>query len=111
MDGCHFVALAHSNCLGDLDCFFLDLQDAYVIGVYGLDCCDKFWRGTISFKDTQQEIVIGRVVGFDKINEAYIRCEVVILLRIEECLQGEKSISTTEFRCAAELESGTMFVE
>jgi hypothetical protein len=35
-----------------------------------LDCCDKFWRGTVSFEDAQQEVVIGRVVGFDEINEA-----------------------------------------
>ena len=104
--------MAHSNCLGDLDCFFLDLQDAYVVSVDGLDCCDKFWRGTISFEDVQQEVVIGRVVGFDvKINKAYIQREVVILLRIEECLQGEKSISTTKFRCATKLELGAMFVE
>ena len=97
--------------MGDLDCFFLDLQDAYVVSVDGLDCCDKFWRGTISFEDVQQEVVIGRVVGFDKINEAYIQREVVILSRIEECLQGEKSILTTKFRCATKLESGAMFVK
>ncbi len=101
----------HSNCLGDLDCFFLDLQDAYIVSVDGLDCCDKCSRGTVSFKDAQQEVVIGHVVGFDKINEANIRGEVVIPSRIEECLQGEKSISTAQFRGATELESGAMFVE
>ena len=46
----HVVALAHSNCLGDFDCFFFDLQDAYIVGVNFLDRCDKFWGGTISFK-------------------------------------------------------------
>ena len=63
------------------------------------------------FKDAQQEVVIGRVVGFDEINEADIRGKVVIPSRIEECLNGEKSISTAKFRCATELESGAMFVE
>ncbi len=59
----HVVELAHSNRLRDFDCFFFDLQDAYVVSVNGLDCCDKFWRGTVSFEDAQQEVVIGRVVG------------------------------------------------
>ena len=66
------VALVHSNCLRDFDFFFFNLQDAYVVSIDGLDCCDKFWRGTVSFKDAQQEVVIGRVIGFDEINEADI---------------------------------------
>jgi hypothetical protein len=53
--------------------------------VNGLDCCDKFWRGTVSFEDAQQEVVIGRVVGFDEIHEADVRGEVVVPLRVEEC--------------------------
>jgi hypothetical protein len=76
-----------------------------------LDCCDKFWRGTVSFKDAQQEVVIGRVIGFDEINEANIRGEVMIAPRIEECFQGEESILTTEFRGATKLESGAVFVK
>ena len=95
----------------DFDFFFFDLQDAHVVRVDGLDCCDKFWRGTVSFKDAQQEVAIGRVIGFDEINEADLRGEVMIDPRIEECFQGEESIPTTEFRGATKLESGAVFVK
>jgi hypothetical protein len=75
------------------------------------DCCDKFWRGTVSFEGAQQEVVIGRVVGFDEINEANVRGEVMVLPRIEECFQGEESVPTNKFRGATKLESGAMFVK
>jgi hypothetical protein len=50
-DWCHIVSLTYADCLRDLDCFFLDLQDAYIVGVNGMDCCDKLWGGTVAFKD------------------------------------------------------------
>ena len=55
--------------------------------------------------------MIGRVIGFDEINEADIRGKVMIAPPIEECFQGEESIPTTEFRGATKLESGAVFVK
>ncbi len=54
--------------------------------------------------------MIGHVIGFNEINEADIRGEIVIASRIEECFQGEESIPTAEYRGASKLESGAMFV-
>ncbi len=50
-DWCHIVSLMYADCLRDLNHFFLDLQDAYIVGVDCLDCRDELRGGTIAFKD------------------------------------------------------------
>ncbi len=55
--------------------------------------------------------MIGRVIGFNEINKANIRGEIMIASRIEECFQSEESILTAKFRCASKLESDAVFVK
>ena len=107
----HVVALAYTDCLGDFDCFFLNLQHAYVVGVDRLDCCDKLRRGAIAFEDAQEQVVVGCVVGFDEVNKAYVRSKVMVPSCVEESFEGEEPVSAAKFRGAAELETSAMFVE
>ena len=55
--------------------------------------------------------MIGRVIVFDEVDKADVQSEIMVPPRVEECFQGEKSISATKFRGAAKLESGAMFVQ
>ena len=55
--------------------------------------------------------MIGHVVSFDEVNKADIQNKIMVPPCVEECFQGEKSVSATKFRGAAKLESGAMFVQ
>ncbi len=48
---------------------------------------------------------------FDKVNEAHIGCKIMVLLRVEECFQGEEAISAAKSGGATELELRPMFVK
>ena len=54
--------------------------------------------------------MLGCVIGFDKVDKADVRGEVVIMSCVEECFEGEESIPTTEFGGASKLELGAVFV-
>ena len=47
----HIVPLMYANGLRDLDCFFLNFQDAYIVGVDCLDCRDELRGSTVAFED------------------------------------------------------------
>ena len=55
--------------------------------------------------------MIGHVISFDEVNKADIRNEMLVPPRVEECFQGEKSVSATKFRGADKLESDAVFVQ
>ena len=55
--------------------------------------------------------MIGRVIVFDEVDEADVRSEIMVPPRVEECFQGEKSVSATKFRGADKLESDAVFVQ
>jgi hypothetical protein len=63
------VTLSDSNTLHDFGDFLVDFDYHLQICVHCLDGSNKFGGGTIFDEDFQQQIVICRVVRFNKVNK------------------------------------------
>ena len=57
----------------------------------------------VFLKETEEEFVVGHVIGFHQVHKSNVGPKVVIVLRVEEGFQGEKSILAAYFRCPTKL--------
>jgi hypothetical protein len=57
---------------------FFNLENNNEVSVYACYSCNEAWRGAISFKDVEENVMVGCVVSFDKINECYMGWQIVI---------------------------------
>ena len=78
VDRSHVVALSYSNCLRYFDAFIFNFDDAYAVRVEGSDCGDKFWRGTVSFENAEEKIVVGCVISLDEVDKTHVPSKIVI---------------------------------
>jgi hypothetical protein len=64
--------------LGEFNYFFFNLENYDEVLVCARYSRDEAWRGAVSFKDVEEDVVVGCVIGFDKINKSYMGWQVVI---------------------------------
>ena len=72
------VTLSYSNGLWEFNYLFFNLENNNEVSVYACYSRNEAWRGAISFKDVEENVMVGCVVGFDKINKIYMGQQIVI---------------------------------
>jgi hypothetical protein len=64
--------------LGEFNYFFFNLEDYNEVLVYARYSRNKAWRCAITFKNVEENVVVGCVISFDEINKGYMGRQIVV---------------------------------
>ena len=64
--------MTYSNCLGEFNYLFFNLEDYDEVAIYACYRRNKAQGGTILLKDVKEDVMVGCIVCFDKVNECYM---------------------------------------
>jgi hypothetical protein len=64
--------------LGEFNYLFFNLENNDEVSMYACHSRDEAWRGAISFKDVEENVMVGCIICFDKINKSHMGWKIVI---------------------------------